>query len=270
MGQKVNPIGYRLALTRDWRSRWYASTKDFPEFLHTDIKIRDYVKKRLAQAAVSKVVIERAWNSLRVTIYTARPGIVIGRKGTEIEKMTEDIAGMSGGKQVKIDIQEIKTPELDAQLVSENIAMQIERRISFRRAMKKAVQTTMGFGAKGVKVRCAGRLGGAEISRAERYHEGMVPLHTLRQAIDYGFSEAMTVYGKIGVKVWLCKPEGADNVESVQAGEGGQRERGDRRDRRDRGDRGGRGGDRGDRGDRGEQPKVESAPTPTPAPVPVA
>jgi len=207
MGQKVNPIGYRLALNRDWRSRWYASPKDFPEFLHTDLKIRGYVKKKLALAAVAKIVIERAWNSLRVTIYTARPGIVIGRKGTEIEKMTEEIASMSGGKQVKIDIQEIKTPELDAQLVAENISLQIERRISFRRAMKKAVQTTMDFGAQGIKVRCAGRLGGAEISRAERYHEGKVPLHTLRTPIDYGFAEAETVYGKIGVKVWLCKPE---------------------------------------------------------------
>jgi len=208
MGQKVNPIGYRLALNREWRSRWYASPKEFAEFLHTDLKIRNYVKKKLAQAAVAKIVIERAWNSLRVTIHTARPGIVIGRKGTEIEKMTEEIASMSGGKQVKIDIQEIKTPELDAQLIAENIALQIERRISFRRAMKKAVQTTMDFGAQGVKVRCAGRLGGAEISRAERYHEGKVPLHTLRTPIDYGFTEANTVYGKIGVKVWLCKPEG--------------------------------------------------------------
>ncbi|HWL51272.1 MAG TPA: 30S ribosomal protein S3 [Chthoniobacteraceae bacterium] len=209
MGQKVNPIGYRLAVNRDWRSRWYASPSDFPEFLHTDLKIRNYVKKKLALAAVSRIVIERAWNSLRVTIYTARPGIVIGRKGAEIEKMTEEIAGMSGGKQVKIDIQEIKTPELDAQLIAENIALQIERRISFRRAMKKAVQTTMDFGAQGVKIRCAGRLGGAEISRAERYHEGKVPLHTLRTPIDYGFTEANTVYGKIGVKVWLCKPDAA-------------------------------------------------------------
>ncbi|MEI6351591.1 MAG: 30S ribosomal protein S3 [Verrucomicrobiota bacterium] len=232
MGQKVNPIGYRLALNRDWRSRWYASPKDFPVFLHTDLKIRNYVKKKLAQAAVSKVVIERAWNSLRVTIFTARPGIVIGRKGTEIEKMTEEIGSMSGGKQVKIDIQEIKTPELDAQLVSENIALQIERRISFRRAMKKAVQTTMDFGAQGIKVRCAGRLGGAEISRAERYHEGKVPLHTLRTPIDYGFSEANTVYGKIGVKVWMCKPEVTPETEAAQQREAREpRERGPRESR---------------------------------------
>jgi small subunit ribosomal protein S3 len=209
MGQKVNPIGYRLALNRDWRSRWFASKKDLPEFLHSDLKIRDYVKKKLQLAAVSKIVIERAWNSIRVTIHTARPGIVIGRKGTEIEKMTEEIGRMAGGKSVKIDIQEIKTPELDAQLVAENVALQIERRISFRRAMKKVVQTTMEFGAQGIKIRCAGRLGGAEISRAERYHEGKVPLHTLRTPIDYGFAEANTVYGKIGVKCWICKKEEA-------------------------------------------------------------
>src|SRR5271154_2521999 len=207
MGQKVNPIGYRLAVNRDWRSRWYASPKELPDFLNSDLKIRTYVKGKLKLAAVSKIVIERAWNSIRVTIFTARPGIVIGRKGTEIEKMTEEISKMASGKQVKIDIQEIKTPELDAQLVAENVALQIERRISFRRAMKKAIQTTMDFGAKGIKIRGAGRLGGAEISRAEGYREGTIPLHTLRIPIDYGFAEAHTVYGKIGVKCWICKPE---------------------------------------------------------------
>ena len=209
MGQKVNPIGYRLAVNRDWRSRWFASKKEFPEFLHSDLKIRTFVKKKLIQAAVSKIVIERAWNSLRVTIHTARPGIVIGRKGSEIENMTKEISAMSGGKQVKIDIQEIKTPELDAQLVAENVALQIERRISFRRAMKKVIQTTMDFGALGIKIRSAGRLGGAEISRAEWYREGKIPLHTLRQPIDYGFAEANTVYGKIGIKCWICKKEEA-------------------------------------------------------------
>src|SRR6187549_2167833 len=190
MGQKVNPIGFRLAVNKDWRSKWYASPQEMPAFLHSDIQIRDYVKKKLQFAAVSKIVIERAWNSIRVTIFTARPGIVIGRKGTEIEKMTEEIGKMSGGKSVKIDIQEIKTPELDAQLVAENVALQIERRISFRRAMKKAIQTTMEFGAEGVRIRCAGRLGGAEISRAEWHREGKIPLHTLRTPIDYGFAEA--------------------------------------------------------------------------------
>src|SRR5438874_5873651 len=172
-------------------------------------------------------VIERAWNSLRVTIHTARPGIVIGRKGAEIEKMTSDISQMAGGKQVKIDIVEIKTPELDAQLVAENVALQIERRISFRRAMKKAVQTTRDFGAQGIKIRSSGRLGGAEISRAEWYREGKIPLHTLRQEIDYGFAEANTVYGKIGIKCWVCKPEEGtvipDRPERPRRGERGER-----------------------------------------------
>ena len=250
MGQKVNPIGFRLAVSRDWRSRWFASKKEMPEFLLSDVKIRTYVKKKLQLAAVSKVVIERAWNSLRVTIHTARPGIVIGRKGAEIEKMTDDISKRSGGKQVKIDIVEIKTPELDAQLVAENVALQIERRISFRRAMKKAVQTTMDFGARGIKIRSSGRLGGAEISRAEWYHEGKIPLQTLRQPIDYGFAEAMTVYGKIGVKCWVCHPEeGAP-----------ERERPERPQRRDRQDRGGN--------RRGPGPG--SAPSAPSAPAPVA
>jgi len=207
MGQKVNPTGFRLSVNRDWRSRWYASPQEFPLFLHSDLKIRNYVKKKLQFAAVSKIVIERAWNSIRVTIHTARPGIVIGRKGAEIEKMTEEISKMAEGKQVKIDIQEIKTPELDAQLVSENVALQIERRIAYRRAMKKAVQTAMDFGAEGIRLRSSGRLNGAEISRSEWYREGKVPLHTLRTPIDYGFAEANTVYGKIGVKCWICKKE---------------------------------------------------------------
>ena len=236
MGQKVNPIGFRLAVNRDWRSRWFASKKEMPEFLLSDVKIRGYVKKKLQLAAVSKVVIERAWNSLRVTIHTARPGIVIGRKGAEIEKMTDDISKMSGGKQVKIDIVEIKTPELDAQLVAENVALQIERRISFRRAMKKAVQTTMDFGARGIKIRSSGRLGGAEISRAEWYREGKIPLQTLRQPIDYGFAEAMTVYGKIGVKCWVCHPE-----EGAPERERPERPQRERRDRPDRGNRRGPG-----------------------------
>ncbi|MBV9492376.1 MAG: 30S ribosomal protein S3 [Verrucomicrobia bacterium] len=253
MGQKVNPIGFRLAVNKDWRSRWYASTKEFPEFLHTDLRIRNFVKKKLALAAVSKVLIERAWNSIRVTIFTARPGIVIGRKGSEIEKMTEEITRMSGGKQVKIDIQEIKTPELDAQLVAENVALQIERRISFRRAMKKAVQTSRDFGALGIRIRCSGRLGGAEISRAEWYREGKVPLHTLRTPIDYGFAEAQTVYGKIGVKCWICRPAVQPEREPREHREGG---RGERRDRNGRDARGG--------ADRRQPP----APTPaTPAAV---
>jgi small subunit ribosomal protein S3 len=214
MGQKVNPIGFRLGVNRDWRSKWYASPQEMPAFLHSDLKIRAYVKKKLQFAAVSKIVIERAWNSIRVTIYTARPGIVIGRKGAEIEKMTEEISKMAQGKQIKIDIQEIKTPELDAQLVAENVALQIERRIAYRRAMKKAVQVAMDFGAQGIRLRSSGRLNGAEISRSEWYREGKVPLHTLRTPIDYGFAEANTVYGKIGVKCWICKKEEAPAAEA--------------------------------------------------------
>lgn len=205
MGQKVNPIGFRLPVTRDWGSRWYASRKDFADYLIADDKIRTTLKKKLKQAAVARIVIERAWNSVRVTIHTARPGVVIGRRGQEIENLTKEVSDLAGGKQVKIDIVEIKNPDLDAQLVAENVASQLERRISFRRAMKRAVQLTMDQGALGIKIRCAGRLGGAEIARTERYHEGKVPLHTLRIPIDYGFAEAETVAGKIGVKCWICK-----------------------------------------------------------------
>ncbi|MEI6338211.1 MAG: 30S ribosomal protein S3 [Verrucomicrobiota bacterium] len=214
MGQKVNPIGFRLPITRDWSSKWYASRKDFAVYLFADGQIRSFLKKKLKQAAVARIVIERAWNSLRVTIHTARPGVVIGRKGSEIEKMTEEISKLAGGKQVKIDIIEIKTPDTDAQLVAENVASQLERRISFRRAMKRAVQLAMEQGALGVKIRCAGRLGGAEIARTEHYHEGKVPLHTMRQPIDYGFTEANTIAGKIGIKCWICKKQ--ENPETVE------------------------------------------------------
>ncbi|MGI9239841.1 MAG: 30S ribosomal protein S3 [Verrucomicrobiales bacterium] len=210
MGNKVNPIGFRLAVQKDWRSKWYANKQEFPEFLHTDIKVRNYLKEKLRFAALSKIVIERAWNSLRVTLHTARPGLVIGRKGSEIEVMGDYISKMAGGRDVKIDIQEIKQPELDAQLVAEGVAMQLERRIAFRRAMKRALQTTMDFGADGIRIRCAGRLGGADIARAEWYKEGKVPLQTLRVPIDYGFTEARTGYGIIGVKCWINKKEATE------------------------------------------------------------
>ncbi|MDB6134947.1 MAG: ribosomal protein [Verrucomicrobiales bacterium] len=203
MGQKINPIGFRLAVNKDWRSKWYATKADFPAFLHSDLKIRNYLKGKLQFAALSRIVIERAWNSVRVTLFTARPGLVIGRKGSEIERMNADISEMCGGKQVKIDIFEIKQPEIEAQLIAENVATQLERRISFRRAMKRAVQTAMDFGALGIRIRAAGRLGGADIARAEWYKEGKVPLQTLRVPIDYGFAEARTVYGIIGVKCWI-------------------------------------------------------------------
>ena len=206
MGQKTNPIGFRLPVTRDWRSKWFAEKKEFGKLLSEDRKIRDILKKKLESASVPRIQIERAANRCRITIFTARPGVVIGRKGAEIDKLKEELSRMTG-KEVYVDIQEIKQPELDAQLVAENVALQLERRVSFRRAMKKALQTTMDFGAEGVKLRCAGRLGGAEIARVEQYHQGRVPLHTLRANIDYGFAEANTVYGKLGIKCWICKGE---------------------------------------------------------------
>ena len=229
MGQKVNPIGFRLPISRDWSSKWYASRKDFADYLLADGKIRGFLQKKLKQAAVARIVIERAWNSLRVTIHTARPGVVIGRKGSEIEKMTEEISRLAGGKQVKIDIIEIKAPDIEAQLVAENVASQLERRISFRRAMKRAVQLAMEQGALGIKLRCSGRLGGAEIARTEWYREGKIPLHTMRQPIDYGFTEASTVAGKIGVKCWICKkPTTPENEDQKQQQFSKERQRGPR------------------------------------------
>ena len=206
MGQKVNPIGLRVGVNKDWRSKWYANKKDFGALLTEDRKIREFLRKKLEGASVPKVLIERATSRCRVTIMTARPGVVIGRKGSEIDKLKEDLSKMTG-KEVYVDIVEVKQPELDAQLVAENIALQMERRVSFRRAMKKALQTAKDFGAEGIKIRCAGRLGGAEIARTEMYHWGRVPLHTLRANIDYGFAEALTMYGKLGVKCWICKGE---------------------------------------------------------------
>jgi small subunit ribosomal protein S3 len=204
MGQKTNPTGLRLAVNKDWRSKWYADKKEFGKLLSEDRKIRALLKKKLESASVPKIMIERAASRCRITILTARPGVVIGRKGSEIDKLKEDLGKMTG-KEVYVDIQEIKSPEIDAQLVAENIVLQLERRVSFRRAMKKALQTAKDFGAEGIKLRCAGRLGGAEIARVEQYHWGRVPLHTLRAQIDYGFAEARTVYGKLGVKCWICK-----------------------------------------------------------------
>ena len=235
MGQKVNPIGFRLAVSKDWRSKWFAgSKKEFTEFLHSDIAVREYLRSKLSSAALSKIVIERAWNQVRVTLHTARPGLVIGRKGQEIEVMSGEISKMCGGKNVKIDIYEIKQPELDAQLIAESVAMQLERRISFRRAMKRAVQTAMDMGAEGIRIRVAGRLGGADIARAEWYRVGKVPLQTLRIPIDYGFYEAKTVYGIIGCKVWLNKKpevEGASQGESSQPRRPRRERRDDRRER---------------------------------------
>lgn len=210
MGQKSNPVGLRVAVNKDWRSKWYSDKKGFGSLLTEDAKIREILKKKLESASVPRIGIERAANRCRITIYTARPGVVIGRKGAEIDKLKEELSKMTG-KEVYVDIIEVKSPESDAQLVAENIALQLERRVSFRRAMKKAVQTAMQMqGVQGIRVRCAGRLGGAEIARVEKYLEGSVPLHTLRANIDYGFAEAKTVYGKLGVKCWICKDEAKD------------------------------------------------------------
>lgn len=206
MGQKANPIGLRIALNRDWRSKWFSDKKHFGELLAEDHKIRTFLKRKLEAAAVPRIQIERAATRCRVTIHTARPGVVIGRKGAEIDKIKEELSLMTG-KEVYVDIQEVKNPELNAQLVAENISLQLERRVSFRRAMKKALQTTMDFGADGIRIRCAGRLGGAELARVESYNQGRVPLHTLRANIDYGFAEAKTLYGILGVKCWICKGE---------------------------------------------------------------
>ena len=198
MGQKVNPIGFRLAVNKDWRSKWYATGQDYATKLHEDLVMRKYIKEQLMSAAVSSIVIERAWNSVRITVHTARPGLVIGRKGEEIEKIRQYLQGLCGAStQVNIDIVEIRSPETDAQLIAENVAVQLERRVSFRRAMKRAVQVAMERGADGIRIRCAGRLGGADIARAEWYREGKVPLQTLRTPIDYGFAEARTLYGII-------------------------------------------------------------------------
>ena len=207
MGQKTNPIGLRVPVNREWRSKWYANKKDFGGLLVEDIAIRTALKKKLGSAAIPKIHIERAANRCRVTIFTARSGVVIGRKGSEIDKLKEELSKLTG-KDVYVDIQEVKNEKADAQLVAENIAVQLERRIGFRRAMKKAVQEARQMeGVEGIKIRCAGRLGGAEIARVEMYHEGRVPLHTLRANIDYGFAEANTMYGKLGVKCWICKGE---------------------------------------------------------------
>jgi small subunit ribosomal protein S3 len=206
MGQKTNPVGLRLAVNKDWASKWFSEKKDFGKLLAEDRKIREILKSKLEGASVSRIQIERAASRCRITIFTARPGVVIGRKGAEIDKLKEELSKMTG-KEVYVDIQEIKQPELDAQLVAENVAIQLERRVSFRRAMKKAVQVAMDFNADGIKIRVGGRLGGAEIARVEKYHQGRVPLHTLRANIDYGFAEAHTVYGKLGIKCWICKGE---------------------------------------------------------------
>jgi small subunit ribosomal protein S3 len=205
MGQKVNPYGIRLGINKTWSSRWF-SKNEYTKLLHQDLKIKNYVEKKLKNASISKINIERAAKKLRLSIYSSRPGIIIGKKGADIETLKNDLSKMSN-LEVFLDIKEVRKPEVEAKLVAENIASQLEKRISFRRAMKKAVQSAMRLGAKGVKVVCSGRLGGAEIARTEKYHEGSVPLHTLRGDIDYSTAEAETTYGICGIKVWINKGE---------------------------------------------------------------
>ncbi|SMB23640.1 30S ribosomal protein S3 [Sterolibacterium denitrificans] len=206
MGQKIHPIGFRLAVNRNWTSRWFANSKNFSTMLNEDIKVREYLKKKLAHASVGRVVIERPAKNARITVYSARPGVVIGKKGEDIENLKTELQKILGG-QVHVNIEEIRKPEVDAQLIADSIAQQLEKRIMFRRAMKRAMQNAMRLGAQGIKIMSSGRLNGAEIARCEWYREGRVPLHTLRAEIDYGTSEALTTYGIIGVKVWVFKGE---------------------------------------------------------------
>ena len=205
MGQKVHPIGFRLGVIKTWDSKWYAEA-DYAKLLHEDIKLRNYLKKRLFHAGISKIELERAANKAKINIFAARPGIIIGKKGSEVEALKKELAKLTD-KEIFINIQEVRKPEIDAQLVAENVALQLERRVAFRRAMKKSVSSALKFGAQGIKIHCSGRLGGAEMSRTEWYREGRVPLHTLRADIDYGFAEAKTTYGIIGVKVLIFKGE---------------------------------------------------------------
>lgn len=267
MGQKVHPIGFRIGVNRDWESKWYAS-KDFPELLREDYAIRKFVKQSLYQAGVSRIEIERAANKVKVTVHTAKPGIIIGRGGRGVDDLRAELEKMCKGKMVHVNVQEIRNPELDAQLVAESIAQQIEKRISYKRASKQAVFRTMRMGAKGIRVRVAGRLGGAEMARVDGDKAGKVPLHTLRADIDYGFTEAKTTYGNIGVKVWIYKGDilpGAKREESIEAELAARRPRrprieADRGPASDGGDesrterigggRGGRGGRGGGRGGR--------------------
>jgi len=213
VGQKVNPIGLRTTITKNWESRWFAKKAIFGDWLHEDLKIRNYIKTNFNSAAISRIQIERFASRIRITIFAARPGLLIGKKGAELEGLKQSIVKFAPGKEIYVDIVEIKRAEVCAQLVSESIAMQLERRIGFRRAMKKAIQVAMDMGVEGIKINCAGRLGGAELARSEQYKEGKIPLHTLRAIIDYGFAEANTTAGKIGIKVWICHKETTEDQE---------------------------------------------------------
>ncbi|MEM6932275.1 MAG: 30S ribosomal protein S3 [Pseudomonadota bacterium] len=236
MGHKVNPIGLRVGINRTWDSRWYANTKEYGDLLHEDLRIRAFIKKECAQAGVSRVVIERPHRKCRVTIHTARPGVIIGKKGADIENLRKKVAKLTESE-LHLNIVELRRPEIDAMLVAENICQQLERRVSFRRAMKRAVQNSMRMGAQGIRINCAGRLGGAEIARTEWYREGRVPLHTLRADIDHAHAEALTAYGIIGVKVWIFKGEVMEHDPSARDRRQAEVQEGS-------GPTGGRGGDR--------------------------
>ncbi|QKW39289.1 30S ribosomal protein S3 [Actinomadura sp. NAK00032] len=278
MGQKINPHGFRLGITTDHKSVWFAD-KLYKDYVKEDVQIRRMLQKGMDRAGISKVEIERTRDRVEVNIHTARPGIVIGRRGAEAERLRGDLEKLTG-KQVRLNILEVKNPEIDAQLVAQGVAEQLSSRVAFRRAMRKAIQSAMKSGAKGIKVQCGGRLGGAEMSRSEFYREGQVPLHTLRADIDYGFYEARTTFGRIGVKVWIYKGEAAQTraereqqaAQQRAAGGGGGRERrGERRGGGGRGGRGGRGGERGGAGGErggargGEQKQQQVSEQPAPA-----
>lgn len=267
MGQKTHPYGFRLGVTKTWRSRWFAK-QDYAKLLHEDLNLRESLTNRLKAAGISSIEVDRPGNKLRITIRTSRPGIIIGRKGAEIEKLKSDLAQKTN-REVFIDIQEVSKPDHDAQLVSESIAMQLEKRVAFRRAMRKAVDNAKRLGCKGIKVRVSGRLNGAEIARSEWYLDGQLPLHTLRADIDYGFSEAFTTYGVIGVKVWIYKGE---ILGDFRKGTEPEPRRAPRRERNDRNDRPDRGGERGNRSADGRSPQgvpagppIQSAPASTEA-----
>jgi small subunit ribosomal protein S3 len=259
MGQKVHPYGFRLGFNKPWRSRWFAK-QNYATLLQEDLELKENLRDRLKSAGVSSIEVDRPGNKLRVTIRTSRPGIIIGRKGAEIEKLKQDMAKKTK-REVFIDIQEVHKPELDAQLVSESIALQLEKRVAFRRAMRKAVDSALRFGCKGIKVRVSGRLNGAEIARSEWYLQGQLPLHTLRADIDYGFAEAHTTYGVIGIKTWIYKGEILD-LTKRRGGLPEPEPRRERRERSDRGDRGDRGPRRGGYGDRGPSGPPVQAPQP--------
>jgi len=266
MGQKVHPYGFRLGVTKNWRSRWFA-TQDYAKLLHEDLELKESLRERLKAAGVSAVEVERPGGSkLRITIHTSRPGLIIGRKGAEIEKLKQELA-VKTKREVFIDIQEVHKPEMDAQLVAESIALQLEKRIAFRRAMRKAVESALRFGCKGIKVRVSGRLNGAEIARSEWYLQGQLPLHTLRADIDYGFAQAYTTYGVIGVKCWVYRGEVSTDgfSRTKRTDEPRRNPRADRPERNDRGDRRERRPDM--RGDRGSAPVGSAAPAVEIAPV---